>query len=85
MEICDEENDLNFKWDQCVYSNGTEKGWYHHVRIKHRISQVAGNIDSEEEILKIDGNTYVNQEQVEEEQIPGDSEKKVSLKVREHI
>ena len=38
---------LNFKCEQCDYTNTTEKGLAQHTRMKHRISQVDGNIDSD--------------------------------------
>ena len=40
-----------FKCDQCSYTNSTERGLGQHVRMRHRISQVDGNIDSDEEQL----------------------------------
>ena len=43
---------LIFKCDQCTYTNATDKGLSQHVRMKHRISQVDGNIDLEEEDSK---------------------------------
>ena len=38
-----------FKCDQCDYTNATEWGLSQHTRMKHRISQVDGNIDIEDE------------------------------------
>ena len=38
----------NFKCDQFVYTNTTEKGLLHHIGMKHRVSQVDGNIDLEQ-------------------------------------
>ena len=42
-----------FKCNQCLYKNITEKGLAQHIRMKHKISQVDGNIDSEEEVLTV--------------------------------
>ena len=39
----------NFKCDQCEYTNATERGLSQHQRMKHRISQLDGNLDSEGE------------------------------------
>ena len=39
-EIC-----LNFKCDQCEYTNITARGLSQHTRMKHRISQLDGHID----------------------------------------
>ena len=39
-EIC-----LNYKCDQCEYTNSTEKGLSQHARMKHRISLLDGHID----------------------------------------
>ena len=54
-----------FKCNQCLYTNITEKGLAQHIRMKHKISQVDGNIDSEEDVsqeydvftLEVKGNT----------------------------
>ena len=43
-EIC-----LNYKCDQCEYTNSTEKGLSQHARMKHRISQLDGNTDISED------------------------------------
>ena len=40
---------LEFICDQCEYKNVTEKGLRQHSRMKHRISQVAGVTDIEDE------------------------------------
>ena len=40
---------LTFKCDQCPYTNSSEKGLGQHTRMKHRISQLDGNIDFGEE------------------------------------
>jgi hypothetical protein len=40
-----------FKCEQCNYTNISVKGLAQHTRMKHRISQVDGNIDIEKEIL----------------------------------
>ena len=40
---------LDFECDQCEYANKSEKGLSQHKRMKHRISQVDGFIDSDEE------------------------------------
>ena len=37
----------NLKCYQCVYTNTTEKGLLHPIGMKHRVSQVDGNIDLE--------------------------------------
>ena len=37
---------LNIKCEQCDYTNTTEKGLAQHTRMKHKISQVDGNIVS---------------------------------------
>ena len=41
------------KCNQCLYTNITEKGLAQHIRMKHIISQVDGNIDSEEDVLTL--------------------------------
>ena len=46
------DSNLAFKCDQCTYTNATDKGLSQHIRMKHRISQVDGNIDLEEEDSK---------------------------------
>ena len=38
-----------FKCDQCNYTTNTGKGLGQHVRMRHRISQVDGTVDSDEE------------------------------------
>ena len=43
------EDVLNFKCDQCDYNSISEKGLRQHVRMKHRISQIDGADDSENE------------------------------------
>ena len=40
---------IDFKCDQCDYCNISEKGLAQHKRMKHRISQVDGSIDFDEE------------------------------------
>ena len=40
-----------FKCEQCNYMNVTNKGLLQHIRIKHRISQVDGTHDLEEEFI----------------------------------
>ena len=42
----------DLKCEQCEYTNNTSKGLGQHVRMKHRISQVDGVIDSDEETIK---------------------------------
>ena len=39
----------DFKCEQCDYTNNTVKCMGQHVRMKHRVSQVDGFIDSDEE------------------------------------
>ena len=47
-----EELTLQFKCDQCNYSNSTEKGLRQHIRMKHKIAQLDGFEDSIIEISK---------------------------------
>ena len=49
VEILTQDSCLNFKCDQCDYTNATERGLSQHQRMKHRISQLDGNLDSEGE------------------------------------
>jgi hypothetical protein len=42
----------SFKCDQCNYTNINAKGLGQHKRMRHRISQLDGNNDSEDEITK---------------------------------
>ena len=42
----------DFKCQQCDYTNITVKGMGQHVRMKHRVSQVDGIIDSDEESIE---------------------------------
>ena len=49
VENADKNSGLNFKCDQCVYTNATERGLAQHARMIYRISQLDGHIDSEEE------------------------------------
>ena len=49
VENADKDTGLNFKCDQCAYTNATERGLAQHARMRHRISQLDGHIDSEEE------------------------------------
>jgi hypothetical protein len=44
-----EGSSINFKCDQCTYTNVSKKGLDQHIRMKHRISQVDGIMDSDEE------------------------------------
>ena len=44
-----EETSLQLKCDQCNYTNATEKGLRQHWRMRHRISQVDGSDEVEEE------------------------------------
>ena len=44
-----EGSSINFKCDQCSYTNVSKKGLEQHIRMKHRISQVDGIMDSDEE------------------------------------
>ena len=46
------ETSSQFKCEECNYTNITVKGLAHHTRMKHRISQVDGTIDSDSEELK---------------------------------
>ena len=46
------ETSPQFKCEQFNYTNITVKGLAQHARMKHRISQVDGNIDSDSEELK---------------------------------
>ena len=46
-----EEPPCKFKCEQCNYTNVTNKGIMQHIRIKHKISQVDGTHDLEEEIV----------------------------------
>jgi hypothetical protein len=47
-----EELILQFKCDQCNYSNSTEKGLRQHIHMKHKIAQLDGFEDSIIEISK---------------------------------
>ena len=47
-----EETSLQLKCDQCNYTNATEKGLRQHWRMRHRISQVDGIDDSNEDNTK---------------------------------
>ena len=49
VENADKDNGLNFKCDQCAYTNVTERGLAQHVRMRHRISQLDGHVDLKEE------------------------------------
>ena len=42
----------NFKCDQCNYTNVNKKGLDQHFRMKHRISQVDGIMDSDKETME---------------------------------
>ena len=56
-----EESCNNFKCNHCDYSNTTEKGLGQHIRRKHKISQVDGNIefsDEETECINFVSVTY---------------------------
>ena len=44
-----EGSSINFKCDQCTYTNVSKKGLDQHIRMKHMISQVDGIMDSDEE------------------------------------
>ena len=44
-----EGSSINFKCDQCTYTNVSKKGLDQHIRMRHRISQVDGIMDSDEE------------------------------------
>ena len=46
------ESSPDFKCEQCDYTNNTIKGMGQHVRMKHRISQVDGVMDSDDEVTK---------------------------------
>ena len=46
------ETSPQFKCEQCNYTNITVKGLAQHTRMKHRIPQVDGNIDSDSKELK---------------------------------
>ena len=70
VEKADADNFPTFKCDQCAYTNATEKGLSQHIRMKHRISQVDGNYDSEEELLQTDENALVTE--VEEVEVEDD-------------
>ena len=50
-ETSADESVPQFKCKRCLHTNITEKGLAQHIRMKHKISQVDGNIDSEEEVL----------------------------------
>ena len=43
---------INFKCDQCDYSNINKKGLEQHIRMKHRMSQVDGVADCDEELVE---------------------------------
>ena len=43
---------IDFHCDQCDYANASEKGLAQHKRMKHRISQVDGIIDTDEELTE---------------------------------
>ena len=47
-----EGSSINFKCDQCSYTNVTKKGLEQHKRMKHRISQVDGIMDSDKETIE---------------------------------
>ena len=53
-----EESSNSFKCNQCAYTNTTEKGLGQHIRRKHKISQVDGNLDFSDE--EIDSINYVS-------------------------
>ena len=46
-----EESSNSFKCNHCDYTNTTEKGLAQHIRRKHKISQVDGNLDFSDEEL----------------------------------
>ena len=48
IEDSDAESTPVFKCEQCDYTNNSEIGLAQHLRMRHRISQVDGNIDLEE-------------------------------------
>ena len=81
-----EELTLEFKCDQCNYSNKTEKGLRQHIRMKHKIAQLDGLEDSiietstKPEVKESKSQTdNVNLNDVEVQTDPGD----VSVKVKE--
>ena len=47
------ESSPDFKCEQCDYTNNTIKGTGQHVRMKHRISQVDGVMDSDDESIPV--------------------------------
>ena len=52
QEKSSEVSSLDFKCDQCDYANVNKRGLEQHVRMKHRISQVDGIMDSDEETIE---------------------------------
>ena len=54
VESIAEKLTLNFKCEQCDYTNTTEKGLAQHTWMKPRISQVDGNIDSDADDKDLD-------------------------------
>ena len=50
--ISDKASTQNLKWDQCDYTNVGEKGLNQHIRMKHKLSQVDGINNSEEDIME---------------------------------
>ena len=50
--ISDKPSTENLKCDQCDYTNVGKKGLKQHIRMKHRLLQVDGTNDSEEEIME---------------------------------
>jgi hypothetical protein len=62
---------IQFKCDQCSYSNTTDKGLRQHIRMKHRISQLDGIDDSfvkEDVGIQTNGNVKIDYEPVDHEE-----------------
>ena len=62
---------IDFKCDQCDYVNVNAKGLSQHKRMKHRMSQLDGVADPDEELTK-DTTTVINSMKVESEQEKSD-------------
>ena len=55
-EVSAEETETSsyFNCDQCAFQSASEKGLRHHVRMKHKISQLDGDDDNELKELKVE-------------------------------
>ena len=54
------ESSLYFNCDQCDFKSASEKGLRHHIRMKHRISQLDGVDDTELNRIEVDNNHVQN-------------------------